>query len=567
MAKTLLAGMTTHIGNEVTTLSLCAHITRTDGLEFFFTNHDVPITFAGDTYEAMSGFSSAAIATRSDFGVDNTEIEGFIFDSSTILEADLRDGYFDFAEVEFFYVNWQAPDTDGQIKMKKAFFGEVTLRDHSFVVELRGLNQLLRRRIGEKYSATCRAEVFDSGGANKCTLDPDNTTMPQTSLAAKRVAIVESVTSNREFVVNANATAVLDPDEDTAELHRVQISSAGLVTLVDGGPDGTPLRPFEISTSAELEAIPDGATGYYVLANNIDMSAAAESPFVPIEDFQGVFDGLGFEISNLDLDHSAAPQNAGLFNDLAGTVKRVGIVDATVQTDAGGTFWGAPLVARMVDGGIVEDCYAVGGTVTTGGDTAGGLVARTATSTDVSIIRRCWAAVTISGTIGTLVGGLCGSWNNTAGTFENNYFDSDVAGTTDLGNNGSGKNTALDRTEAHVQANYTGFDFANQWVIAVLATASGSGADTYTFNEAGATDNISRSDGSLWGSDGFAAGQRIQVSGTTSNNSTGMEVSTPFAATLILTSAEDLTDEGPLDADDVTIQALDYPRIMDPGRC
>ena len=158
--KSVSTALAQHLASPVTTLATCWRITRTDGVELFFTDHDRDIVFDGDTYRASSGYSRTAIASDASLGVDNLEVEG-VFDSAAITEEDLRAGLFDRAEVRVFLVNWVDP-AQGSLRMRRGWFGEAVLTEQGFFrTELRGMTQALQQRIGEIYSPECRADLGD----------------------------------------------------------------------------------------------------------------------------------------------------------------------------------------------------------------------------------------------------------------------------------------------------------------------------------------------------------------------------------------------------------------------
>lgn len=159
--KTVSSALGTHLEGEVTTLATCWKVTRTDGVEFYFTDHDRDITFDGDVYKADSGYRRSAVANDASLAVDNLDIEG-VFDDDDIKEEELRAGLFNYAEIEIFLVNWRDL-SQGQMKMRKGNLGEVTLTTQGiFRAELRGLTQRLSQNIGELYQPECRADVGDS---------------------------------------------------------------------------------------------------------------------------------------------------------------------------------------------------------------------------------------------------------------------------------------------------------------------------------------------------------------------------------------------------------------------
>ncbi|RQP04000.1 MAG: DUF2163 domain-containing protein, partial [Paracoccus sp. BP8] len=161
--KQLTTALYNHFQGNVTTLATCWKVTRRDKTVMGFTDHDVSLTVDGLRYHASSGYFRTAIANTASTAVDNLEISGFL-DNDSISEVDLRNGAYDFAEVEIFAVNWMDLN-QGICRLRYGLFGEVTIRPSGmFVVELRGLLQLLSQTIGETISPDCRADLGD----NRC---------------------------------------------------------------------------------------------------------------------------------------------------------------------------------------------------------------------------------------------------------------------------------------------------------------------------------------------------------------------------------------------------------------
>ncbi len=154
--STELAG---HIAGEVMSLAICWRIARRDGVVLGFTTHDRPLVFDGVTYRPASGFMPSAIAASNAFSVDNLDVAGGL-SSSAISEGDLRDGWFDFAGVEIFQVNWMDL-SQGKLRLASGRLGEVDMTDHGFTAEIRGLTQFLQQPVGEVYSPECRTDLGD----------------------------------------------------------------------------------------------------------------------------------------------------------------------------------------------------------------------------------------------------------------------------------------------------------------------------------------------------------------------------------------------------------------------
>jgi hypothetical protein len=76
MPKNLTAAMRAHLNAETTRLAAIWRITRKDGAQFFFTDHDRDIVFAGNTYRADAGFERTAIRSDAGFAVDNLDLVG-----------------------------------------------------------------------------------------------------------------------------------------------------------------------------------------------------------------------------------------------------------------------------------------------------------------------------------------------------------------------------------------------------------------------------------------------------------------------------------------------------------
>ena len=76
MPKSLTAAMRAHLDAETTRLAAIWRITRKDGQQFFFTDHDRDIVFGGEVYRADAGFARTAIRSDAGFAVDNLDLVG-----------------------------------------------------------------------------------------------------------------------------------------------------------------------------------------------------------------------------------------------------------------------------------------------------------------------------------------------------------------------------------------------------------------------------------------------------------------------------------------------------------
>lgn len=157
--KTLPAGLQAHLDSGSTTLCWCWRLTRRDGVELGFTDHDRDLEFDGTTFEAAAGFTASEIKDAVGLSVDNLEVESALV-SGRLDEAQLTAGTFDDAGVEIFRVNWQ--DTVQRVLMRTGSLGEVKRSGLGFTAEVRGLAHYLAQPKGRLYQFGCDADLGDA---------------------------------------------------------------------------------------------------------------------------------------------------------------------------------------------------------------------------------------------------------------------------------------------------------------------------------------------------------------------------------------------------------------------
>lgn len=139
--------------------------------------------------------------------------------------------------------------------------------------------------------------------------------------------------------------------------------------------EGTEASPYEIYNIAELNSIPDGSEAYFVLMNNIEITAedyavsadengntvygALYNGYSPIKDFSGSFDGNGYVISGLYINSEA--DYVGLFANIkaSGKVKNVHL---EILDDSQGYGFSGITGSAFV-GGIAGYCESVDGLI------------------------------------------------------------------------------------------------------------------------------------------------------------------------------------------------------------
>ena len=158
---------------------------------------------------------------------------------------------------------------------------------------------------------------------------------------------------------------------------------------------GTKESPYKIKNVEELQQIVQSMgimkrSDFYIEQTaDIDM---AGKDMVPIgtctESFSGHYDGGGHVISNIVMQHYEG-QSMGLFNNISGTVERLGIVNSTFKAVSQVTRVGA-FAGKMMGNGVLRNCFVAGSTVdfnNTAGVVVGALVGE---QTDASRIESCY---------------------------------------------------------------------------------------------------------------------------------------------------------------------------------
>lgn len=225
--KTISTALAAHIAGEVTTLATCWKLTRRDSTVFGFTEHDSDIVLDGVTYKAASGFTPSAIQNTASLSVDNLDIEGML-SATSISEADILAGIYDFAEIEIFMVNYK--DTSaGKIKLRRGWLGEVSLVKQQFVAEVRGLTQLLSQTIGELFSPSCRAAFGDS----RCKVNTTSYTV---------TGSITSVTSPQQFT-------------DSARAEVAGTYNLGKITFTSGANNGLSMEVKEFVSGGKISLV------------------------------------------------------------------------------------------------------------------------------------------------------------------------------------------------------------------------------------------------------------------------------------------------------------------------
>jgi hypothetical protein len=160
-----------------------------------------------------------------------------------------------------------------------------------------------------------------------------------------------------------------------------------------------------VTNIAQLAAAASAnANAYVALANNYDATSDGIYSSAPVPTFNGLFEGLGNTISNLNVSIALSGNNAGLFGSVSKGCDRCGRVNGVALV-------GVSVAQGNITGGLVGVLNAavsqssVSGVVTSGEGTIGGLVG-SASKNSVIVLSHTDASVI--GTGENVVGGLVG---------------------------------------------------------------------------------------------------------------------------------------------------------------
>ena len=283
-----------------------------------------------------------------------------------------------------------------------------------------------------------------------------------------------------------------------------QNTGAPNTTWFDANPNAT---SFTISTADELAGLavilPRGNGGIFTgktitLANDIDLSVYGEGTasnqgrgWLPIGNsfrpFTGTFDGAGYVIKNLFVNH-AFGSAIGLFGVISqGSVRNLGLenVNITANSTVGS-------VTGQIQSGSIINCYSSG--TLKGNIVVGGLVGDLRNSS----ITNCYSIATVYGN--NVVGGLVGEiWRT--GSVTNCYSTGTVAGKDNVGGLAGSVTSGNITSSAALNLSVSGNDF--------VCRVAGLGKEDFIISNNVAFSEMSNDSGAVFSNDGDLCGEDI----------------------------------------------------------
>ena len=158
-------------------------IIATDGTAVHLTDHDVPITFGGNTYQPSAGLQKFALKLTNNTSVSNQNVAANVID---LPQDELLSGKWDSAVIEIDIYGWRMTTPEILIFFRGAI-GVIGWTDTAFQADIANLLRALNKAIGKMVTPTCRHRLYDLGTAfdeiGNCGVDPTSFTVTATVTA------------------------------------------------------------------------------------------------------------------------------------------------------------------------------------------------------------------------------------------------------------------------------------------------------------------------------------------------------------------------------------------------
>lgn len=164
--KQIPVALQNHLAQDATTWCFLLKIRcvgKWEGTVLGFTSLDAALTYddgeGAISYSPDDGFAPEKLEASADFGVDNTDLVGWVSDVG-VNEQQIMAGLFDYAEVTIYRVNYMDL-SQGHEVVAFGTCGQTKFTDTTWRTEFRSLMQQAKQTISTVYSLTCRAKFGD----------------------------------------------------------------------------------------------------------------------------------------------------------------------------------------------------------------------------------------------------------------------------------------------------------------------------------------------------------------------------------------------------------------------
>ena len=158
--------MAARIESGAATLCHAWRVTRADGIELGFTDHDRALEVDGTPCSPVEGFEAGARDGEAGFEPGSLTLAGHLGEGEDALaEAAVGAGLFDRARVELWRVDWTRPDL--KVRLWVGRIARLVRDGEAFTAELDGPMAALERVVGRTYGRSCDAVLGDA----RCGVD------------------------------------------------------------------------------------------------------------------------------------------------------------------------------------------------------------------------------------------------------------------------------------------------------------------------------------------------------------------------------------------------------------
>lgn len=192
--RNLDIGFQNRLNSQVSSLAKCWIIIGKTGNEICITEHDEDIIAMGKTFKSANAFNATNLDLQNLPNSNRGAIEGAVAIDG-ISENDIILGKFDKAKIGLYLIDWQMPQY--YVQIWQGIIGDIKLNGQVFEFELTGLESLLNKNLGRKFSRICDADFGDA----KCTINIEN--------YALSASVIEKI-SNSQIKVNFAISPVFE---------------------------------------------------------------------------------------------------------------------------------------------------------------------------------------------------------------------------------------------------------------------------------------------------------------------------------------------------------------------